>query len=240
MMTARRILFASLTTLAACASLPGVHGLTASTSGVTSPTGASAPAPAAADGGSGDRGDSGSFAGAWAPSAAPDPATSWQNKPETDARRDENGAVVYPGPTTNSYSGAVDCSAAHNHCLHSNTWFVSDLAEPEAMPKLAFRFEDQFYTWRNAEKLTDYAGYTAYKTAPATPDNTKPGSIVVFYLAESADEAIPTAGKARTDSLWRMGTVKSVDAAAGNFRIARGPRHGFSRARVVVASEPMR
>ncbi len=229
----RRLLLASLTTLAACASLPGVHGFSASTSGRESST-ATATAPAA----TGDQ--SATFAGSqgFEPSHV-DPATSWQNKPETEARRDENGGIVAPGPSASGFAGQVDCSAAHNHCLHANTWFVSDLDGPTAMPKLAFRFEGQFYTWRSAEHLTGYAGYTAYQTAPATPANTQAGAIIAFYLAESPDEAIPAAGQARTDSAWRIGTVKSVDAAAGTFRVARGPAHGFGRARVVVASQPM-
>ncbi|MCE9577663.1 MAG: hypothetical protein K8W52_31220 [Deltaproteobacteria bacterium] len=230
----RRILLASLTTLAACASLPGVHGFSASTSG---PASATPPATASAPTSSGDQ--SSTFAGSqgFEPSHV-DPATSWQTRPETEARRDENGGIVAPGPSANGFAGQVDCSAAHNHCLHTNTWFVSDLAEPAAMPRLAFRFEGQFYSWRNSEHMTG-SGETAYQTVPATPENTKPGSIVVFYLAESPDEVIPAAGQARTDSAWRMGTVKAVDAADGTFRIARGPRHGFARARVVVASQPM-
>lgn len=237
----RRILFASiasLSTLGACASLPGVDGFSASTSGpsASSPSSASSAAPAPSSDSAAP--DDGKFAGRWAPTATVDPSTSWQNKPETEARRDENGGIVAPGPSAGGFAGEVDCSAARNHCLHTNTWFISDLAEPAAMPTLAFRFEGQFYKWRNSEHVT-LSGETAYQTVPATPENTKAGSIIVFYLAESADEVIPGAGQARTDSAWRIGTVKSVDPADRTFRIARGPRHGFARARVVVASQSL-
>jgi hypothetical protein len=51
----------------------------------------------------------------------------WQPEPETDAHW-QGTLAQRPGPRAISRNNPI-CDAAHKHCLHTNTWFVSNMPE---------------------------------------------------------------------------------------------------------------
>jgi hypothetical protein len=173
-----------------------------------------------------------------APSAA---ATSddWQSQPETDAHRatyDGRTVIEKPGPDPRRRDGGQDvCDAAHNHCLHSNSWFLTGgpgMGPHDAV--LVFRFEGHFYGWKDSDERNRGV---AYRTEPATAGNVKPGAKVMVFHPMDSDEWAPPrrASEARDWQNWGLLDVATVDSAAGTFRTPSGKRDfPLALARVVV------
>lgn len=228
----RRLLLASLTTLAACASLPGVHGFSASTSGrEASPATATAPAA------TGDQ--SATFAG----SQGSSPRTSFP-RPRGEQARDHRPAATR----------TADCGAGAQRERLRGPGRLQRRAQPlparEHVVRVGFDGPTAMPKLGSGPRASSTPG-AAPSTSPATPATPRtrrrrrrprtprPARSSRSTWRSRPTRRSPAAGQARTDSAWRIGTVKSVDAAAGTFRVARGPAHGFGRARVVVASQPM-
>jgi hypothetical protein len=237
-------LVAALASLGACASLPGALHLSSST-GPTASSGKDPGAFAPMSAGPDEPDPRDAAATAPIPEgqfAAPVAATTadWQAQPETEARRNADGVLDRPGPHVESTQADPICDARHNHCLHGNSWFVSDFTDKPGRAELAFRFENQFYTWANVELLSNYGGYFAYQTAPATVENTHVGAVIAIYQGDPRGSAPDTAARARDAMYWRIGKVAAVDAAAGTFRFEHGAGgQPLAVARVATAAQPM-
>jgi hypothetical protein len=166
----------------------------------------------------------------------------WQLEPETDAHW-QGTLVQRPGPRSISRENPI-CDAAHNHCLHSNTWFVSTLnEEPISQAVVAFRFENHFYQWSDVMQMgpygTRYGQFVGYRTAPATARNTRPSAVIVFHRnADNENSHDPRfSNDARASENWHIGRVAEVNAADGTFRFTEGRRfHPLAHARVAVES----
>ena len=169
----------------------------------------------------------------------------WQREPETDAHW-QGTLVQRPGPRAISRENPI-CDAAHNHCLHSNTWFVSTLTEaPISQAVVAFRFDNRFWMWSDASEMgpygTRYGQFVGYRTVPATAKNAQPGAIIVFHRnADNENSHDPRfSNDARASENWHIGRVAEVNAADGTFRFTEGKRfHPLAHARVAIESVPL-
>jgi hypothetical protein len=182
------------------------------------------------------------------PTAPPPPGASideddWQTLPETPANRalyDGVAVVERPGPVPRRREGKDTCDAAHNHCLHSNSWFLAGapgLGPYQAV--LVFRFEGRFYRWKDVEERDRGR---AYHTVPATASNVAPGAkVLVFHPPGSDDWGPPrSAAEARDSENWGLLEVASVDAAAATFGTRAGYRgYPLALSRVVVEEVPV-
>ena len=166
----------------------------------------------------------------------------WQLEPETDAHW-QGTLVQRPGPRAISRANPI-CDAAHNHCLHSNTWFVSTLTEePISQAVVAFRFDNRFWMWSDASQMgpygTRYGQFVGYRTVPATARNARPGAVIVFHRnADNENSHDPRfSNDARASENWHIGRIAEVNAADGTFRFTEGKRfHPLAHARIAVES----
>lgn len=150
---------------------------------------------------------------------APDP------DPTPPAFKDSDGDVNgWGGPISETPS---DCTAAQNHCLRANGWFVSGAEDNGIGPEPrtpVFKFEGHWYTYRG--RLA--GGGTLYRTKPATAENIQQAREVFVFLAPPTGAAsLPTGTvlsaipKTQREALlgkrWTRISVYTVDAKAGTF-----------------------
>jgi len=147
----------------------------------------------------------------------------WQSEPETPAHWETyDGQRVLEAPGPSIANGGGTCDAAHNHCLHSNTWFVAGAARQgknDAMP--CFRHEGKFWTWKHGDERDEGV---AYRTAPATLANLSVGAVVFVYNEMDLTDLTPPRDphRARDWENWRMVHVASIDPGTSTFRTSSG------------------
>jgi hypothetical protein len=170
----------------------------------------------------------------------------WQLEPETDAHW-QGTLVQRPGPRAISRQNPV-CDAIHNHCLHTNTWFVSNMSEePVSQLQVAFRFDERFWRWSDVGQVGPYdrryGEFIAYRTVPATVKNTRPGTVIAFHRNGDNDNSHDPrfSNDARASENWHIGRIAEVNAAEGTFRFTEGKRfHPLAHARVAIATLSIR
>ena len=170
----------------------------------------------------------------------------WQLEPETDASW-AGSLPRRPGPRAISREKPI-CDAAHNHCLHSNTWFVSNMPDaPVSQVEVAFRFDGRFWRWKDTHQVGPYdpryGTFVAYRTVPATVRNARPGAIIVDHRnGDNAENHDPRfSNDARASENWHIGRIAEVNAADGTFRFIEGKRfHPLAHARVAIETLSLR
>ena len=130
------------------------------------------------------------------------------------------------------------CTAAHDHCFRDCTWMIRDVKDdaPRQFVGIpAHRRSDGVFT-TGSGMLTNVnrvagelaAGYTAYRTVPATKRLLAEGRLVAVL------EQLPSSERASL-SAWTMGTVLRIDYAAGTVQLKGGPEvFPLAATRVVV------
>jgi hypothetical protein len=132
----------------------------------------------------------------------------------------------------------ADCSAAHDHCLVGDAWFIvrdRDLERGELTQATVHVFgpeEPATAVNTNSNRVGD--PYTAFRTVPATKANLAPGAIVVGLGRDTAKLA---SGQHAVNAYWNYGVVEEVDFDVGVYKL-KGARDTarLTGARVVVLS----
>jgi hypothetical protein len=116
-----------------------------------------------------------------------------------------------------------DCSAAHDHCLEPDTWFLvqagdlsPDVDHVVTASVALFGPEGPLYA-SNVNTRTISENYVAFHTLPATRRSLVPGAIV-FGIQRI--DAAPTSGLHAAQVPWHYGIVESVDLDVGVFKLA--------------------
>jgi hypothetical protein len=135
-----------------------------------------------------------------------------------------------------------DCSAAHDHCLDKDAWFVvrdSDLERGSLTSATVHVFGPEGESNGLATAANTRGGgtgdpYTAFRTVPATRTNLAVGSIVIGLSRETAKL---DSGQHAVNAYWNYGTVEDVDFDVGVYKL-KGARDTarLTGARVVVLS----
>lgn len=129
----------------------------------------------------------------------------------------EGGSHSLPDPTGT-------CDAAHDHCMRDCTWLVTEpVSEGEHQAARAFHFMAADGKFEDAGDSYAQPGYVAYRSVPATKANLAVGELV-FAIAPPARDArgIGAANGldySATSAIWDVGTVESIDFAAGTLRL---------------------
>lgn len=112
-----------------------------------------------------------------------------------------------------------DCSAAHDHCLEADTWFLvwkENVGRRDRSP-----YGSVTVFGPSGPLASDGNGeYTVYRTVPATRANMVPGAIVLGLPRPSA---VPESESDAVGARWSFGVVTSVDPDTGVYRL-----EGFS------------
>lgn len=116
---------------------------------------------------------------------------------------------------------AFDCSAAHDHCIDPDAWFVGKSADieshlPAPVAWEVFGADGKPATAANARHFevgTDNE-WRAFRTVPATKANIARGAGVITLERGAAK---PTSGVASHDATWVYGLVDEVDLDGGTF-----------------------
>jgi hypothetical protein len=135
-----------------------------------------------------------------------------------------------------------DCSAAHDHCLDKDAWFVVRDRDLERGPLTSatvhvFGPEGQRNGLATAANTTGSGtgdAYTAFRTVPATKTNMAVGSIVIGL---SRDTPALGSGQHAVNAYWNYGIVEEVDFDVGVYKL-KGARDTarLTGARVAVLS----
>ncbi|MBA3819483.1 MAG: hypothetical protein H0X17_11365 [Deltaproteobacteria bacterium] len=115
---------------------------------------------------------------------------------------------------------AADCSAARDHCLAPDAWFLvraSDHANRrQTIANVNVFGPDQPLGAANARGRYHGEAYVAYRTVPATRANFVPGA-VAFGLERPHTQ--PGNGQAAVELTWWYGVVESVDPDVGVYKL---------------------
>ena len=139
----------------------------------------------------------------------------------------------------------TECSAAHDHCIDPDAWFVVKNADVEShLPAVVgwevFGADGKPATATNAKHYDVGADteWRAFRTVPATKANLVRGAGIVTLDHGAAK---PTSGVASHDAAWVYGLLEEVDAGSGTLTIANQEgSYPLWAARVVVLTwEPI-
>ena len=115
----------------------------------------------------------------------------------------------------------LKCTAAHDHCLEADAWFLvqnADLARDNkniSASVALFGPEGTLYAG-NTRAMWVRENYTAFHTVPATKANLVPGALV-FGLGRP--KVVPSSGQDAVESMWDFGEVESVDLDVGVYKL---------------------
>lgn len=119
---------------------------------------------------------------------------------------------------------AFECSAAHDHCIDPDAWFVvrNEVYErslPAPVAWEVFGPDGRPATATNARHYDVGADpeWRAFRTVPATRTNLARGASVITLDAGAAK---PTSGVASHDAAWVYGLVDEVNLDGGTFTLA--------------------
>lgn len=130
-----------------------------------------------------------------------------------------------------------DCSAAHDHCLDKDAWFIvrdRDLERELTSATVHVFGPEEPAIAANARSNRVGDPYTAFRTVPATKANMVVGATVVGL---GRDTPALGSGQHAVDASWNYGTVEEVDFDVGVYKL-KGARDTarLTGARVVVLS----
>jgi hypothetical protein len=130
-----------------------------------------------------------------------------------------------------------DCSAAHDHCLVKDAWFVvrdRDLERELTSATVHVFGPEEPAVAVNARSNRVGDPYTAFRTVPATRANMVVGATVVGLSRETPGLG---SGQHAVEVYWNYGTVEDVDFDVGVYKL-KGARDTawLTGARVVVLS----
>lgn len=141
---------------------------------------------------------------------------------------------------------ARTCTAAHDHCLLKDTWFIvrdADLERAsrgfmrsfEATPAVLGPATPAWPVNAKHGVIHSETGWRAYRTVPATKRNVAPGVVIVGL---AADGGLPPSARDAYEASWTCGTIENVDVEHGTYRLAGAADDDrpLSGARVVVLS----
>ena len=148
-----------------------------------------------------------------------------------DAWQDRNASVLVRQDITG-------CTAAHDHCFRDCTWMIRDVSDDSPRQFVgipAHRRSDGVFSTSSgmltsANRIAGEiaAGYTAYRTVPATKRLLAEGRLVAVL------EELP-ASEREGLSAWTMGTVLRIDYEAATVQLKGGPEvFPLAATRVVV------
>ncbi|MEO7093940.1 MAG: hypothetical protein ABI175_11865 [Polyangiales bacterium] len=134
-----------------------------------------------------------------------------------------------------------DCSAAHDHCIDPDAWFVVRNNDLQRLSYASVGWEvlGPNGTPASAGNARHYGvgsetEWTAFRTVPATKTNIAPGSAVIA-LDRGAGKL--TNGVQSHDASWTYGVVDEVDLDGGFYTLKdRADSYKLWGARVVVLS----
>ena len=135
-----------------------------------------------------------------------------------------------------------DCSAAHDHCLDKDTWFIVRDRDLERARDNTINASATVHVFgpegpaQAANTGSNRVGdpYTAFRTVPATKANLAPGAIVIGLPRDT-----PTLGSGQhaVNASWSYGIVEDVDFEIGTYKFkGAGDTSRLTGARVVVLS----
>lgn len=114
------------------------------------------------------------------------------------------------------------CTAAHDHCLEADTWFLvqnGDLSRDGdhtiSASVALFSPEGTLYAG-NTRAMWVRENYVAFHTVPATKANLVPGAIV-FGIPRP--QLVPESGADAVQLSWSYGVVESVDLDVGVYKL---------------------
>lgn len=118
----------------------------------------------------------------------------------------------------------ANCTAAHDHCLEADTWFLVQTphlardGNNTIMASVAvFGPEGTLYAG-NTRATWVRENYVAFHTVPATKTNLVPGAIV-FGIPRPT--SMPDGGDDAVQIAWHYGVVESVDLDLGVYKLDR-------------------
>jgi hypothetical protein len=135
-----------------------------------------------------------------------------------------------------------DCSAAHDHCLVTDTWFIVRDRDLERGKEYGSNSEATVHVFgpkepaqpANTGSVRVGDPYTAFRTVPATKTNIAPGSIVI-----GLNRTTPKLGSGQhaVNAYWSYGVVEEVDFDVGTYKCKNARDTSvLTGARVVVLS----
>lgn len=108
-----------------------------------------------------------------------------------------------------------DCSAAHDHCLEADTWFVVWNENVGRRDRTAYGTLTVFGP--SGPLASNGAGpYVAYRTVPATRANMVVGATV---LGLPRPTAVPESQSDAASARWSFGVVTEVDTDTGVYKL---------------------
>lgn len=132
---------------------------------------------------------------------------------------------------------AGDCSAAHDHCLDKDAWFlVPDHRLTRELTTASVHVFGPDGPASPANAGSGFGGdkYTAFRTVPATRHNIAVGSIVIGL---SRGTPVLGSGQHAITAYWNYGTVEELDVDIGVYKLkGAGDTAQLTGARVVVLS----
>lgn len=127
------------------------------------------------------------------------------------------------------------CTAAHDHCLETDAWFIVDQQpRPAGYQRdgevYVLGADEPFGAWNAVMRKHGPDRYIAYRTVPATRDNLAAGALVFGFKS-----AHPANGRKAVEDSWAHGKLASVDLAHGSYTLeGREQPLPLSGARVAV------
>jgi hypothetical protein len=114
-----------------------------------------------------------------------------------------------------------DCSAAHDHCLEPDAWFIvqkAELARDKYVAASVALFGPEGGTLYPGNTRAQWVreNFIAYHTVPATKANMVPGAIV-FGIGRPT--VIPSSGTDAVGMSWQYGVLESVDLDVGVYTL---------------------
>lgn len=167
--------------------------------------------------------------------------------PALDAPADPWRAVADGKPIAVSHEatyhsppdGTAACDAAHDHCLRDCTWLITEpVSEGTHRSARAFHFRADG-TFEDSGDSHAQPGYVAYRSVPATKANLAVGELVLAIAAPARDAggygSMNGIDYSVQSAVWDVGTVDSIDFAAGTLRLVdRDEPYFLSAVRVPV------
>jgi hypothetical protein len=119
------------------------------------------------------------------------------------------------------------CDGAHDHCLPVDAVFAYDPAQPDEA-FVGWPTDDGPWLYIRSDDMR--GGAQSWTSERATAANLSPDATIVYF---NYGDSVPTSEANAVAGIWRIGTVVSIDGAAGTLVTTNGTTVAIDSARLV-------